>query len=31
MLLARSVGSIGMTLPAFLGSREPANRSAGQE
>jgi hypothetical protein len=30
MLVARSVGSIGMTLPAFLESRELPNRSAGQ-
>jgi hypothetical protein len=31
MLLARSVGSMGMALPAFLGSRGLANRSAGHE
>ena len=30
MLLAKSVGSIGMALPAFLGCQGLANRSAGQ-
>jgi hypothetical protein len=30
MLLVRSVGSMGIALPAFLGSRELATDQAGQ-